>query len=394
MLYYFILGKNPILSKAEIEAVLAGLEYRTKNIEHRNNILILEAEKELDVNWLNNRLGGTIKIGKILGKVENLENFEDKFFDLIKFGQGKVYFGFSLYNLGRKAPLKQLSRKLEPVAMEIKRKLREEKNINSRWVTSKDLELSSVIVKKNKLLENGAEICFFAKDSEIIIGQTLAVQPFEEFGARDYARPGRDDVSGMLPPKLARIMVNLTQAKDDATILDPFCGSSTILQEALLMGYKNLIGSDNSKKAIEDSKQNLDWLAEKYHLDISDIKLLDLSVESLEKKYAENSIDTIITEPYLGPALKGSEGIKQIDIIIKELDALYFSAFEQFKKILKPNGKIIIVFPIFQINNQSKRLTIFEKVQQLGFKVLNIDDLIYWRPKQFIWRDILIFEKI
>ena len=312
---------------------------------------------------------------------------------MVKFGQGKVFFGFSIYNLGQKASIKHLVRKLEPVAMEIKRKLREEKNISSRWVTSKELELSSVIVKKNKLLENGAEICFLAKDSEIIVGQTIAVQPFEEFGARDYARPGRDDVSGMLPPKLARMMVNLAQAKNDAVILDPFCGSGTILQEALLMGYKNLIGSDNSKKAIEDSKQNLDWLAEKYHLDISDIKLLDLSVESLDKEFAENSIDTIITEPYLGPALKGSEGIKQIDIIIKELDALYFSAFEQFKKILKPNGKIIIVFPIFQINNQSMRLAIFEKVQQLGFKVLNIDDLIYWRPKQFIWRDILIFEK-
>ncbi len=393
MQYFFILGKNPILSKAEIEAVLATLEYRTKNIEHRNNILILEVEKELDVNWLNNRLGGTIKIGKILDTIENLEDFEDKFFDLVKFGQGKVFFGFSIYNLGQKASIKHLVRKLEPVAMEIKRKLREEKNISSRWVTSKELELSSVIVKKNKLLENGAEICFLAKDSEIIVGQTIAVQPFEEFGARDYARPGRDDVSGMLPPKLARMMVNLAQAKNDAVILDPFCGSGTILQEALLMGYKNLIGSDNSKKAIEDSKQNLDWLAEKYHLDISDIKLLDLSVESLDKEFAENSIDTIITEPYLGPALKGSEGIKQIDIIIKELDALYFSAFEQFKKILKPNGKIIIVFPIFQINNQSMRLAIFEKVQQLGFKVLNIDDLIYWRPKQFIWRDILIFEK-
>jgi tRNA G10 N-methylase Trm11 len=393
MKYYFILGKNPILSKAEIEAVLATLEYRTKNMEYRNNILILELEEELDVNWLNNRLGGTIKIGKILDTIENLENFEDKFFDLVKFGQGKVYFGFSLYNFGQKTPIKHLIKRLEPVAMEIKRKLREEKNVNSRWVTSRDLELSSVIVKKNKLLENGAEICFFAKDSEIIVGQTLAVQPFEEFGARDYARPGRDDVSGMLPPKLARMMVNLAQANKDAVILDPFCGSGTILQEALLMGYKNLIGSDNSKKAIEDSKQNLDWLKEKYNLDISDIKLLDLSVESLDKKFAENSIDTIITEPYLGPALKGSEGIKQIDIIIKELDALYFSAFEQFKKILKTNDKIIIVFPIFQVNNQSKRLAIFDKVQKLGFKVLNMDDLIYWRPKQFIWRDILIFEK-
>ncbi|MBN1325972.1 methyltransferase domain-containing protein [Candidatus Falkowbacteria bacterium] len=394
MQYFFILGKNPILSKAEIEAVFALQDIRFKITDYSNNILIIETEKEFDVNWLNNRLGGTVKIGKILGKVETLENFEDKFFNLVKFGEGKVYFGFSLYNLGLKTPLKQLSRKLEPVAMEIKRKLREEKNINSRWVTSRDLELSSVIVKKNKLLENGAEICFFAKDSEIIIGQTLAVQLFEEFGARDYARPSRDDVSGMLPPKLARMMVNLAQVKQDALLLDPFCGSGTILQEALLLGYKNIIGCDISNKAVSDTEKNIQWLASKYNLNIEHVEIFKHDVKSINKKIEPESIDAIITEPYLGPAIKGSEGNKQIDLIIKELDNLYLAAFNQFKIILKTGGKIIIVFPIFQIRNQSKRLAAFEKIKEMGFKVLNTDDLIYWRPKQFIWRDIIIFEKV
>lgn len=394
MQYFFILGKNPILSKAEIEAVLSNFEFKIHIIEFGNNVLVIDTEEEVDVAWLNNRLGGTIKIGKILSKIENLENFEDKFFDLISFGQGKVYFGFSLYNLGQKAPLKQLSRKLEPVAMEIKRMLREEKNVNSRWVTSRDLELSSVIVKKNKLLENGAEICFLAKDSEITICQTLAVQPFEEFGARDYARPGRDDISGMLPPKLARIMINLARAKEDATILDPFCGSGTILQEALLLGYKNLIGSDLSDKAVTDTKNNLEWLSNKYKLNLEEVKVSKVDVKSLTKKTDPNSIDAIISEPYLGPAIKGYEGTKQIDLMIKELDTLYLAAFNQFKIILKSGGKIIIVFPIFQIRNQSKRLAAFEKIKEMGFKVLNTDDLIYWRPKQFIWRDIIIFEKV
>jgi len=393
MQYFFILGKNPILSKAEIEAVLLTLEYRTENIEFGNNVLIVESEQEFDIEKLNNRLGGTIKIGKILGKVENLENFEDKFFDLVNFGQGKVYFGFSLYNIGQKAPLKQLSRKLEPVAMEIKRRLREEKNVNSRWVTSRDLELSSVIVKKNKLLENGADICFLAKDSEIIIGQTLAVQLFEEFGARDYARPGRDQLSGMLPPKLARIMVNLAKLKEDATILDSFCGSGTILQEALLLGYKYLIGSDLNDKAVSDTTNNLDWLAEKYNLNIEQVKIFKHDARLLVNKIEPNSIDAVITEPYLGPAIKGSEGTKQIDLIIKELDELYLNTFNQFKTILKTGGKIIIVFPIFQIRNQSKHLVAFEKIKEMGFKALNNDDLIYWRPNQFIWRDIIIFEK-
>jgi len=393
MQYFFILGKNPVLSKAEIEAVLDFLDYRFKIIDFSNNVLIVEAEKKLDIDLLNNHLGGTVKIGKVLDKITSLENFEDRFFNLIKFGDGKVYFGFSLYSLDLKVHLKHLAKKLIPVAMEIKRKLREDKNLNSRYVVSKELELSSVIVAKNKLLKNGAEICFLVKEKEILVGQTLAVQPFEEFGSRDYARPSRDELSGMLPPKLARIMVNLAQLKKDAKILDPFCGSGTILQEALLLGYKNLIGSDKNSMAIKNTQNNLNWLAEKYGLNTNNVQLFTLSVEHLSREIKLGSIDAIITEPYLGPALKGNEDLKQINLIIKELETLYLSAFNVFTKILKDQGKMVIIFPVFRYNNSNLKLAILDKIKKLGFKILNKEDLIYFRPNQFIWRKIFILEK-
>ncbi|MFA5188151.1 MAG: methyltransferase domain-containing protein [Patescibacteria group bacterium] len=394
MQYYFILGKNPILSKAEIEAVLEFEEFRIKNIEFGEKVLIIETEKELDVNWLNNRLGGTVKIGKILDTISSLEKFEEKFFDLIKFGEGKVFFGFSLYLLDKKVSLQKLQKKLIPVAMEIKRILREEKNVNSRYVVSKEMELSSVIVKKNKLLQNGAEICFLIKDTEILVGQTLAVQAFEEFGARDFTRPGRDQVSGMLPPKLARIMINLAQIKEDAQILDPFCGSGTILQEALILGYKNLIGSDKSEKAIKDTKENLNWLKEKYQLNTNNVQVFSLPVEKLTQKIKPNSIDAIITEPFLGPPIKGNESLSQIETIIKVLDSLYLKAFKELKEILRKQGKIVIIFPVFHLRNVNTKLDIINKIEQIGFKKLNKEELMYFRANQLIWRDIIILEKI
>ena len=379
----------------------------------KEKVLVVETEKKLDVDQLNNRLGGTVKIGKILDKIDSLENFEEKFFDLIKFGNGKVYFGFSLYSLDPKVHLKHLAKKLTAVAMEIKRKLREEKNINSRYVVSKELELSSVIVKKNKLLLNGAEICFLIKEKpslakasafaeatadksegkEILVGQTLAVQPFEEFGQRDFTRPNRDELSGMLPPKLARIMVNLAQLKKGVIILDPFCGSGTTLQEALLLGYNNLIASDKNPKAINNTQNNLNWLASKYGLNTNNVQLLTLPIEHLARAIKPSSIDAIITEPYLGPALKGNEGLKQINLIIKELETFYLSAFNVFTKILKSQGKMVIILPIFRYNNSNLKLAILNKIEKLGFKILNKEDLIYFRPNQFIWREILILEK-
>jgi len=405
MQYYFILGKNPILSEAEIDAVLAKAEVRSPKSEVFGKILILDVEKELNVEWLNSRLGGTVKIGKILDKINKLEEFENKFFELVQFGAGKVFFGFSLYPLSPEIHIEKYQKKMNAMAMDIKARLREEKQVNSRYVVSREPELSSVIVAKNKLLKNGAEICFFINKGEILLGQTLAVQQFEEFGARDFTRPGRDDVSGMLPPKLARIMINLAQIKPDAVILDPFCGSGTILQEALVLGYDNLIGSDNSDKAVSDSLKNLDWLSKKFDTASADgstkltmtalaVKVYKLDVKDLVVRIKPNSIDAIITEPYLGPALKGKESQAQIEKTIKELEALYLTAFEQFTKVLVKGGKVVMVFPIYNLRNIQSKINILSQIEKLGFAKVNMEELVYFREKQFVWREIGIFKKV
>lgn len=394
MQYYFILGKNQILSKAEIEAVLNLKKIKYQIIEFFAQALVIDSDKQLNIDWLNQRLGGTVKIGLILDKINSLNNIENEFCNLIKCEQGKLHFGFSLYPMADKINITKIQQKLKPVAMEIKRRLREEKKLNSRWVVSKEPELSSVIVKKNQLLKYGTELCFFIKDKTILVGQTLAVQPFEEFGARDYNRPVRDDISGMLPPKLAKIMLNLAQIKDEnSIILDPFCGSGTILQEALLMGYENLIGFDKSDKAIKDTEKNLNWLAQNFDVYIKNIKLKKIEVAELISECNKKSIDYIITEPYLGPALKGHENFNTIEKIKIELEDLYTQAFEQFNIVLNRNGIIVIVFPVFKIKNQLLKLDISSNISQLSFNEIIKPELIYSRQKQFIWREIKIFRK-
>jgi trans-2-enoyl-CoA reductase len=64
-------------------------------------------------------------------------------------------------------------------------------------------------------------------------------------------------------------------------------------------------------------------------------------LNELSDFYQKNSIDAIVTEPYLG-----SSKIKYFDEnkIKKELgflEELYFQAFKEFKKILKPDGVIV-----------------------------------------------------
>ncbi len=356
------------------------------------------------MNWLNSRLGGTVKIGKILATMGDLDEFQDNFFKLVKFEQAKFYFGFSFYPLSPKMNIQAIQKKMTAIAMEIKSILRDEKNISSRYVVAKEPELSSVIVAKNKLLKNGAELCFFIDQGIVTMGQTLAVQAFEEFGSRDFSRPGRDQVSGMLPPKLARMMINLAQVKPEAVILDPFCGSGTILQEAIVLGYRNLIGTDNSDRAIEDTKKNLDWLLNKSKVEslppeadppsAEKSKVMKLDVKDLSLKFKANSIEAIVTEPFLGPPVRGNESREQIENTVQILESLYLEAFVQFSKVLVKGGKVVMVFPIYNLRNHQSKIEILTQIEKLGFQPTNQEDLLYFREKQFVWRSIIIFEKV
>ena len=127
------------------------------------------------------RLGGTIKIGEVV-KEGYLEDIQAD--DLVKIIEGnskndkKVYFGFSVYRENKK-----LKNKLRRWPMEVKKSLKA-KNLICRWVISKEDNLSSVIIKKNHLLDQGAEVVFLISDDKIYLGQTQAVQEFEEFAVR------------------------------------------------------------------------------------------------------------------------------------------------------------------------------------------------------------------
>jgi len=377
-MYVFILGHNPKLSVAEILAVLP----KAKIIDQTSSYLIIDAE-EFDCAELLDRLGGTIKIGKIIGSQISRKVTVEKLKALKK--ESKLNFGISYYDC-----------KPDNLGMEIKNELKTA-GISCRLVTSKDKALSSVVVTKNQCAE-------FLVLGKKWLGETCAVQDFEDYGRRDFGRPSRDLVSGSMPPKLAKIMINLAQLPAGETILDPFCGSGTVLQEGLLLGYK-VAGSDISEKAIRDTKENLEWLAKNLELrtgnsqpsissskfKVQSSQLFKCDVRQLSKLIKQ--ADAIVTEPYLGPPLRGSENGKQILEIIKELSDLYDEAFSEFRKILNPGAKIVIVFPAFRVGKEILELPVLPQIKKLGFTQVNKDKLVYSREGQKVWRQVFVFQR-
>ncbi|MDO8260285.1 MAG: DNA methyltransferase, partial [Candidatus Magasanikbacteria bacterium] len=245
----------------------------------------------------------------------------------------------------------------------------------------------------------------------VLIGKTLAVQPFKELSYRDYDRPAKDSKSGMLPPKLAQIMINLSGVSEDEILLDPFCGSGTVLMEGLLMGIKKVIGSDISKKAIDDTKINTDWAIDKFNISNQSYSLTLKSATELSSFLDKKSIDAIVTEPYLGPQ-RGDHEIRKVK---QELEKLYSDTIREFKKVLKPNGRIVMLWPCFvtnrdmRITNSTSRNTELSYLNPdfSGFKIVsplpkelrndkikttNRNTLIYGREGQRVWREIVTLE--
>ena len=393
MKYFFELGNNPALSIAEIFSILKVSEnYKIIN----NKILIIESETKLDEKKLIQQMGGVIKIGKIVleeVKKTNLENLKDYLEKQTK-TKTKIFFGFSYYGSKRI--------NLKPLGMEIKKYFKQ-KGLTSRWVNSKENILSSVVVEQNNLIKKGFELDIIEYKENFLIGETNAVQPFKELSFRDYGRPARDDHSGMLPPKLAQVMINLALAsfknKKDAVLLDPFCGSGTLITEACLMGVKDAIGTDISPKAILDAKKNINWAIKSKEKNKA--RIFECDVRKIVNKIQEESIDAIATEPYLGPQ-RGRIDIKKT---VKELEELYTKTFFQFAKILKQKRRIVIIFPIFNLGKNKKifinpGFSQFKTKPVLPEKLLeeykNIlserKAIIYGRQGQRVWREIVILE--
>jgi len=393
MKYFFILGTNTALSVAELGAVLDLQEAKLLAAD----FLVAEVAAELNPDGLIKRLGGIIKIGRVAAVIKSGNDAKLHFVirelataKQAQAAEGKFNFGLSCYG---KRYFNQ-----KDLGLKLKKYFSDEK-ISSRFVVSREKTLSSVVVAQNKLLKRGIEIILAGDGDDIIISETLAVQPFKDLSLRDYGRPGRDDLSGMLPPKLAQIMLNLAQAADSDAILDPFCGSGTILSEAILLGYRNLFASDISAKAVDDTRKNISWTKELYKVGDFKLKFFVKNVLDLSKFIKGESIDAVVTEPYLGP----QRGMISFASVIKNLEELYSAAIAEFLKVLQPGGRAVMVWPMFY---GERPLT----PDYDGFKILNMvpeallgnefikqtkrETIVYGRPGQKVYREVVVLEKI
>jgi len=367
--YAFQLGRQRDLCQEEIYAVFKSERYVIAHSRLVGEYFLISFDTPIDAKKLMGVLGGTKLIAE---KIEATGNAEETMFSYLsdRPSDHKLHFAVSGTKQANRLGI-ALKKKLKAIGRSV------------RFVEVKN----TASILHNGLIERGTHLTII----DNVVYVTRAIQPIEELSKRDYGRPNIDDKSGMLPPKLARMMVNLTMQEQDDTLLDPFCGSGTLLGEAMTLGIKNIVGSDISERAITDSKVNTEWLETSLPSPVSSLNIFQADVRSLSEQEVQK-INVIATEPYMGVPRSGREQKTFLQKQATELKTLYIEAFKSFAKIMTAGGRVVFVIPRFRIHDEEVRIDCKREIAALGFDLLPYQEadmpLLYAREGQFVEREI------
>lgn len=394
MKYLAVLGRQPEISLAELEALFSGVK------QISSSLASFLSNETVNIG----RLGGTLKIAVKLDQkpLEYLSSLEE----------GKITLGISDYSRGaskKTATIEAL--KLKKILVRHKRSVRVVENKEA--VLSTATSLHNGLSGKN---DRKIELIKFNSDWYKVIG----VQDIDAYAKRDQARPARDSKVGMLPPKLAQILINLCgHLPENARILDPFCGTGVVLQEALLMGYQ-AYGTDISERMVKYSEKNLEWLLKSRDILFSghfggccrelasepredgseergpENKIFETALGDAASFKWDQPIDAVACEGYLGKPMS------QIPVDIKlkdqkqECKAIIIGFLKNLSIQIKAKTPVVIAAPAWlRENGKYSRLDILDEIQDMGYNVDNKsrEGLFYYRDNQIVARDIIILRK-
>jgi tRNA G10 N-methylase Trm11 len=330
--YIIIPGKDYLLSVSELYFRFPEMQFERVGpdyfiVEHEDKL----GQKELD------SLGGTIKIAEV---------YNMPLFSLVKkvhTGE-RLEYGISVYG--------QPESTLSELLKDIKKKMNEA-GMKGRFVNSEG-NVSSAQYKQ--LRNGGAEFVYIKTAQRQYVALVTGVQDIDAYSARDYGKPFRDMAMGMLPPKLAQILINITGVT--GKIWDPFCGSGAVLMEGINAG-RPMVGSDISPKAVEGAIKNVEWLnkgkAEVFYQDAARVTKLP-------------DAEAIAAEGDLGPVQTAPLSEAKARTLSIELSSKYVAFFKCLRQ-LKFQGPIVFAFPFFRLDTGEdyEMHDLINSIEQLGF---------------------------
>jgi tRNA G10 N-methylase Trm11 len=374
MKYLFILGRNTELSKLEIFSFLKKTQNPVKNFFLEKNGLLVEVENSIDGKTID-FLGGTISIGEIISE-GNFKSLTSELENKSIYMGTKNNITFALWDFCKEETSSKILDYLKKRFRS--EKLRASQKPLSGIIQSQDEQEFSIL--SSKLVD--LEFFVFETKDKIFFGEITQKCDYSSLELRDMKKPVRREALS-ISPRLAKIMINLSGAFKEQTLVDPFCGIGVILQEALLQNI-SVIGVDFDKTAVDGARQNLAWLnfpKENYQL---------LRNDSTQIKIRE--VEVLVAEPDFGPILKKSPTPEQSREIMQNFEDLLISVLNN----LKPSVKNTYVFtaPCVKLHNKKRASCNIQKIlDSTQLKLVEGFPVKEFRESQIVGREIFVLER-
>jgi tRNA G10 N-methylase Trm11 len=209
-------------------------------------------------------------------------------------------------------------------------------------------------------------------------GVTVYVPETEGFRERSTERPYV--TSGIsLSSRLARLLVNISGVSRGQVLLDPFCGSGTVLGEALLKGA-DCVGVDRNHGSVERAKENLAWLLSQGkhsgggggggggQRPPPSYSVVTGDATNLRRSLGDLMVDAIVSEPILMPRLSSPPTLEKARRLVKRASIIYSDALYEMSGVLKRGGRMVLVTPsVRTIEGRDVTLS-FEDLKEVGLR--------------------------
>ena len=409
-MYIAILGRQPELGIAELEQLYSDVSWFSDT-----TALVNFDKPDLS------RLGGSQKIGRIVAELPS-GDWTRASRQLVSAYQaawqnhdGKITLGLSAFGFGGKVS----AREVQKTGIILKQKLKQS-GVSLRLVPNDGPALSTATSHHNKLglSDNKVELIIVrAKNGRIVIAESIGSQNITAYAKRDQGRPKRDAFVGMLPPKLAQMMINLgtgdrhlafgesqsspqiqpqppTTKPQSPTLLDPFCGTGVILQEAALMEY-SVYGTDLAPKMVDFTGQNLDWLNNTHRVEVNS----RLEQGDATDHVWRQPIDAVVCESYLGQPFSAPPSPAKLREVRGNCNHIIGNFLKNIGSQLKSGTPLCVAVPAWRSTDGSfTHLPLTGQLKQLGYtqvelKTVKPHQLLYYREDQVVARELLLLVK-
>ncbi len=378
MKYFFILGRNPELSLTEIISYFNRFDNPIKDYLKNKNSVLIDVEKNIPEDIIE-KLGGTIAIGEVIasGSIENIfNNIENEYL----YSGTKNKFNYIIWDFADSENVSKLSVHLKKIF-----KLERLKSTEKQFSGNLKLQTGEIIpMPSSNLIEEEYFLFYSQIDKKNYFGKIIKKCDYKKIEERDMNKPiRREELS--ISPRLAKIMINLSQVLENGKILDSFCGIGTILQEALIQNI-TVVGIDNDEDAIEGAKKNLKWfkfIQENYNLILGDSKRINLNYD----------INVLVSEPSLGDILKKYPSKNESQEIFRKFENLMINVLNNFKKKIK--GRIVFTAPFILVNRRKEErvsCNINNILNKTKLKLLEGFPIAEFRDGQIVGREIFVLE--